>query len=422
MALLVRAWRVWLAVCFVGVLTCVVAAGSGSSSAAPAGRWVVSDLLRLARQRYPAYVRVEPIGFGEKGEVLWIARENNAVDNPRRYTDGSLAHVFGWQDGKTRDLGSFGQSDNSVAGVNAHDQIAVTREVAPYGIGPAGMPPLPPPRAFLWQKGRFTSLGTLGGSSSFAVAINDNAQIVGVSETKESGRVPISHAFLWQEGKMIDLGTLGGRWSDASAINDRGQVVGSSQTRSGQAHAFLWQDGKMTDLGLLGGRWSEAVAINEQGQVIGLSATARSPNDMDQAFVWENGKMTDLRTRVDPDRITLAINNNGQIIGTRGTAASPIGFLWQNGKITTLGTLDGQTTIPTGINDHGQIVGGTTTATFRSQAFLWQNGTLTALPSLTRLASNPIVRIDPSGTRIVADSGEAAGLRRRVLMWTLQPG
>ena len=45
------------------------------------------------------------------------------------------------------------------------------------------------------------------------------------------------------------LGTLGGATSVATAINDLDEVVGSSQTATGQTHAFLWRDGHMTDLG-----------------------------------------------------------------------------------------------------------------------------------------------------------------------------
>ena len=51
----------------------------------------------------------------------------------------------------------------------------------------------------------------------------------------------------------IELGTLGGQSSLASAINEHRQIVGSSETAAGETHAFLWENGHMTDLGTLGG-------------------------------------------------------------------------------------------------------------------------------------------------------------------------
>jgi probable HAF family extracellular repeat protein len=41
---------------------------------------------------------------------------------------------------------------------------------------------------------------------------------------------------------MIDLGTLGGTYSYAITINERGQVLGYSFTASGEFHAFLWEE------------------------------------------------------------------------------------------------------------------------------------------------------------------------------------
>ena len=82
-----------------------------------------------------------------------------------------------------------------------------------------------------------TDLGTLGGTSSSASAINERGQVTG-SATTAGGDY---HAFRWTaSGGMQDLGTLGGTFSNASAINERGQVAGSAYTAGGDSHAFLW--------------------------------------------------------------------------------------------------------------------------------------------------------------------------------------
>jgi probable HAF family extracellular repeat protein len=80
-----------------------------------------------------------------------------------------------------------------------------------------------------------TDLGTLGGASSAAQAINTAGQVVGQSTyiAGVSGLGPDlvnDHAFLWQNGTMIDLNSLlpaGSGWilEDAVAINDKGQIV-----------------------------------------------------------------------------------------------------------------------------------------------------------------------------------------------------
>ena len=97
-----------------------------------------------------------------------------------------------------------------------------------------------------------TDLGTLGGTRSVAVAINDRGQVVGWSETPAG----VTHAVLWEAGSMTDLGAPTGGWSQASGINARGQIVGGLGD-----HAAIWEAGKVTDLGGLGGAGAFAARL-----------------------------------------------------------------------------------------------------------------------------------------------------------------
>ncbi len=85
-------------------------------------------------------------------------------------------------------------------------------------------------------------LGTLPGDfSSFAVAINSKAQVVGQSCNMGFS---VCRGFLWQNGVMTDLNTLlptgsSLHLSAAFDINARGQIVGFALTSTGEVHAFL---------------------------------------------------------------------------------------------------------------------------------------------------------------------------------------
>jgi len=83
-------------------------------------------------------------------------------------------------------------------------------------------------------------LGSLGGSASWGLALNNSGTVVGFATT----RVNDYHAFVSFNGAaMQDLNKLIPRRSgwvlgQANGINDAGQIVGYGTTH-GQTHAFL---------------------------------------------------------------------------------------------------------------------------------------------------------------------------------------
>ena len=286
-------------------------------------------------------------------------------------TSPAASRQAGWT---ITDLGALDGTSSSAVGINVHGQIIGTISSLDHVNG----------RAFLWQRGKMTDLGTLPRmTESEAVAINDHGQVAGTSIRSDSKW--LQHAFVWRSGRMTDLGVLRsglqGDNSSATAINELGAVVGSSSTGGRGYHPFLWRTGRMIDLGTLGVRapgfavWPKASAINDRGQVVGTSATA---SGRVRAYLWEKGRMRELETLGGGDSWGAAINDRGQVVGDYGPDHA-YAFLWQHGKMTDLGTLGGRRSHAVAINNRGQIVGWSEVRSGAIHAFLWQNGKLTDL-------------------------------------------
>jgi probable HAF family extracellular repeat protein len=246
---------------------------------------------------------------------------------------------------------------------------------------------------------RVTDLGTLGGTFSEVVAVNNRGLVAGESTLPGDQN---EHAFLWQKGVMTDLGTIGGPNSvapEAHPLNERGAIVGYSDTSmpdpngedfcSDGTHLiclpFVWQKGVMTALPTLGGNNGAAGGINDRGQVVGFAENATQdptcppPQVLDfQAVIWgpKKGEIQELPPLPgDTESNAIGINDNGQVVGTSGNCSNfPIeAVIWQNGTPTDLGTLGGKFfNVAFAINNQGQVVGqsdlpGDTT----HHAFLW---------------------------------------------------
>ncbi len=167
---------------------------------------------------------------------------------------------------------------------------------------------------------------------------------------------------------IADLGTLGGASADARAINDAGQVVGASATASGETHAFLWTatDG-MKDLGTLGGTFSRAYGINSLSHVVGVSALASGEQ---RPFFWTPaGGMQDLGTFGGGFGLALGINDLDQVVGRSNLPDGSIHALLWTAKqgLTDLVSVVGDNSQAHGINNRQQIVGGSNFSTPANQ-------------------------------------------------------
>jgi probable HAF family extracellular repeat protein len=194
-------------------------------------------------------------------------------------------------------------------------------------------------RAFVWTRSAgMLDLGTLGGPYAQAMALNDAGYATGNSSTALS--IGARHAFLTQvwpgygpAKPMRDLGTLGGTSSYGMAINMSNHVVGYSMLNINYdaVHAFLHNGGAMIDLGSLtpnvpGADYSVALGINNSDQIVGYSYVGNvgSGYVKQAAFVFGNTpeagmvNLNDVISRATAAQYWLfaatAINDQGQIV------------------------------------------------------------------------------------------------------------
>jgi probable HAF family extracellular repeat protein len=233
-------------------------------------------------------------------------------------------------------------------------------------------------RAILYEYGKVTELGTLGGSDSEARAINAAGMVTGAAQNG-AGRW---RAFLYEIGKgMSDLGSLGGGGSSAVAINASGQVAGHSDLANGDFHAFVTEDGVMRDLGTLGGKTSYAAGINTAGQVVG---TAQNANGFRRAFVYRPGagmrEVPNLGGRIS---MATAINDAGMVAGASETAERRWhAFVWDGKQLVDIGALVGKgfNTYATSINSAGHVAGSVTAEGQQPLTFVYKDGKVTVHP------------------------------------------
>jgi len=221
-------------------------------------------------------------------------------------------------------------------------------------------------RAFIWEGGVIEDLGTLGGTDSCAVVINQRGQVTGYSFTDSSAN-PSVHPFLWHRDEMLDLGTLGGTFALTFALNNRGDVAGLSFLAGDSVfHPSLWHQGGVNDLGTLGGDNGNAESLNDATEVVGeADLPGPSGSQLFHAFLWRRGVMTDLGTQDgDPCSLALSINSRGQVVGGStdcSTLLNGHAFFWeQGGPMVDLNSFVPPSsnltlTVATLINDRGEI-------------------------------------------------------------------
>jgi len=280
---------------------------------------VMTDLGTLGGPNADAGYR--PNDWGNLGGASETGATDPFAENFCGYGDDLICLPIVWWNNiqKMTPLPTLGGNNGWAAGINDQNEVAGVAENTTQEPTCAGTTQVFQFKPVIWAEGRVHKLPTFPGDPvGMAWGINYWGQATGYSGNCTTE----FHALLWQNGKATDLGNLGGQMNNAGEdINNLGQVAGYSDLPGDTTmHGFLWQKNTgMMDLGTLPGDvGSDGDGINDLGQVVGGSWDA---DGNDRAYLWQNGVMTDLNTLIPPDsplyliEATGTINDWGQIAG-----------------------------------------------------------------------------------------------------------
>lgn len=232
-------------------------------------------------------------------------------------------------------------------------------------------------------------LGTLGGTSSGANAINNNGWVTGNSFEASN---PNQQAFIYKgSGNLIKIPTLGGLWGRGSAINEAGVVVGVSETSGGLDHPFVSINNVTRDLGVFnagGAYWGEAFGVNNNNQIVGYENCGTDGN---RAFLCIystslNG-CSERRQLCPTGRCTAEdINDSGIIVGQyiTGCTSGAAKYNISTGQWTCLAPLEtGKGAAANSISSNNLIAGHAVITGDYPHAVMWNaNGTIKDLKTL----------------------------------------
>ncbi len=246
-------------------------------------------------------------------------------------------------------------------------------------------------RAVVWSEGVPTDMGTLGGTQSTALRVNDANQVVGWSYVNADAYY---RGFIWSDGAVTELGTLGGASSGASGINQTGEVVGwSFLSDEWTTHGFVWRGGPLEDLGRLSTDYRNTMAfdLNDSGRVVGY-AYKLMPQYASKAVLWDDGAIAELDDLGGTQALAYSVNTAGTIVGWSNLPGddSAHATLWTDGEgVVDLGVLGGNYTNSSAvaIAANGTVVGASSDPDVAedSRAVIWVDR---EIEDLNELVSN----------------------------------
>jgi probable HAF family extracellular repeat protein len=292
-------------------------------------------------------------------------------------------------------------------------------------------------KAVLFRNGVITDITPVDGVIAEANRINDLDQVAGrvffcdmVGGNCVNGR---TRAFVFDRGASTVLGTFGGRDSVALGINNAGQVVGWSHTAgptpgtSGDEHAFIFQNGVMQDIGLqTTSRGTWASNINQAGQVSGWARGSSSNLSDHGAYLYSGGTF---QFFAQNGGLASDINNAGEVVGSMGgnDDGSRQAFLFSGGVLKDLGNFSqNKSAQALAINNAGQVVGISSPSFPNStgeQAFIFSAGVIQNLNNLIAANSGWVLSqaVDINDAGQIAGNGFKNGEPRAFLLTPTQP-
>lgn len=242
-----------------------------------------------------------PNSVNNRGQV--VGQAANSTPDPFPFPGfGQQARAFLWENGVMQDLGTLGGPDAFAIDINDRGQVLGFSFINSIPNPTTGFPT---GDGFLWENGKMTDIpDPLGGTVVSPFYLSNKGQVVGSANLPGDQQ---SGPFLWEKGVFTELTTLGGVNGSAVKINDSGQIVGDANLAGTDQfgmplyHGVIWHNGVPTDLGTLeGDPCSGGQDINSRGQAVGWSGTCDTLNP--RPFLWEDsGPMVDLNALISPN-------------------------------------------------------------------------------------------------------------------------
>jgi probable HAF family extracellular repeat protein len=308
------------------------------------------------------------------------------------------------------DIGTLGGTNSFARSINEAGQIIgtsdITNDLASQG--------------FRYSNGQMIGFSLMQDGGSWVNQMNSTGQVTGAAMTA-GGEI---HAFMYDGVQTFDLGTLGGTVSEGMAINDSG-VVGGNSRLSGDVNTsgFTWSGAALQPLSL-GGSSSLVVDINNAGDVAGEGYV--NNDSFYAAFRFRAGQYETL-TLGGSFAFAVGINEHGDLIGAGSLMNSTValGFRYNDTGLEVV-SLGGTASFASSINERGDVTGYSwTSGDSEMHAFLAPGSSDTVAPTTaasTSAAPNGAGWFMSDVTLHLAASDNAGGAGVKEIRYSLDGG